>query len=228
MALSLVCQNVSLYRRRADGAERAILQGVNAILNAGQGVMVSGETGAGKSTLLHLFAGLLRPSAGRIIVNGQTVSGWNTVHRDRWRRQVGIVFQHPHLLNDLTVLENVILPMIPRGGSIERLRMFAWEAIEACGIRHLARQKVTALSGGEQQRVSIARAIVSKPVILIADEPTAHQDDEGTELIINNLVRWKRPDTIAIIAAHDPRWKRHDAFFDKHFLIENGRLKEFR
>ena len=228
MALSLVCQNVSLYRRRADGAERAILQGLNATLNAGQVIMVSGETGAGKSTLLHLFAGLLRPSEGRIIVNGQTVSGWNTVHRDRWRRQVGIVFQHPHLLSDLTVLENVILPMIPRGGSIARLRMFAWEAIEACGIRHLAGQNAAALSGGEQQRVSIARAIISRPAILIADEPTAHQDDEGTELIINNLIRWKRPDNITIIAAHDPRWERHEAFFDKHFSIENGRLKEFR
>ena len=107
MNSSLICKNVSLYCRRADGSERAILKRVNATLNAGQGIMVSGVTGAGKSTLLHLFAGLLRPSEGRIIVNGQPVSRWNTVHRDRWRRQVGIVFQQPHLLNELTVFENV-------------------------------------------------------------------------------------------------------------------------
>lgn len=225
MDSSLVCQGVSLYRRRADGAERAILKDVNAALNTGEGVMVSGETGAGKSTLLHLFAGLLRPTEGRIIVNGQAVSRWNTVHRDRWRRQVGIVFQHPHLLNELTVLENVILPMIPRGGSITRLRKFAREAIEACGVRHLAGQKAAALSGGEQQRVSIARAIVAKPAILIADEPTAHQDDEGAELIIKTFIRWKRPNTITIIAAHDPRWARHGEFADKHLLMANGRLK---
>jgi ABC-type lipoprotein export system ATPase subunit len=139
---------------------------------------------------------------------------------------VGIVFQHPHLLNELTVLENVILPMIPRGGSIARLRKSAREAIEACGIRHLAGQKTAVLSGGEQQRVSIARAIVSRPAILIADEPTAHQDDEGAELIINTFIRCKHPNTITIVAAHDPRWARDGEFADKHFLIDNGRLKE--
>ncbi len=228
MNSSLICQNVSLYRRRADGSERAILEQVNATLNAGQGVMVSGVTGAGKSTLLHLFAGLLRPTEGRILSNGQAVSRWSTAHRDRWRRQVGIVFQQPYLLNELTVLENVIFPMIPRENSIARLRESAREALQAFGICHLAKQKVLTLSGGEQQRVSIARAIVSRPAILIADEPTAHQDDEGAALIIDTFTRLKRPHTITIIAAHDPRWAQHEDFADKHFFIENGRLKELK
>ena len=190
--------------------------------------MISGKTGAGKSTLLHLLAGLLRPSQGQITANGQPVSRWNTVHRDLWRRQVGIVFQHPHLINEFTVLENVILPMIPRGTSITQLRKLAWEALDTFGISHLAKQKVLSLSGGEQQRVSIARAIVSKPAILIADEPTAHQDDEGAALIIEKFAGWKLPHTIMIVAAHDPRWAQSGKFADKHFLLEDGRLKELQ
>ena len=156
MCLSLVCQNVSLFRRQADGSERSILKHVDATLTAGEGAMISGKTGAGKSTLLHLLAGLLRPSQGQIKANGQPVSRWHTAHRDLWRRQVGIVFQHPHLINGFTVLENVILPMIPRGASITQLRKLAREALDTLGISHLAKQNVRSLSGGEQQRVSIA------------------------------------------------------------------------
>jgi len=228
MRLSLVCQNVSLFRRRADGSERAILRHVDATLNAGESAMISGKTGAGKSTLLHLLAGLLRPSQGQITANGQPVSRWNTVHRDLWRRQVGIVFQHPHLINGFTVLENVILPVIPRGASITQLRKLAWEALDTLGISHLAKQNVRTLSGGEQQRVSIARALVSRPAILIADEPTAHQDDEGAALIIEILTGLKLPHTIIIVAAHDSRWAHPEKFADKHFLLENGRLEEMQ
>ena len=228
MCLSLVCQNVSLFRRRADGSERAVLKHVDATLKAGEGAMISGKTGAGKSTLLHLLAGLLRPSQGQITANGQPVSRWNTVYRDLWRRKVGIVFQHPHLINEFTVLENVILPMIPRGTSLTQLRKLAWDALDTFGISHLAKQKVPSLSGGEQQRVSIARAIVSRPNILIADEPTAHQDDEGAALIIEKFVAWKLPHTIIIVAAHDPRWAHHGKFADKHFLLEDGCLKDLQ
>ncbi len=228
MSLSLVCQNVSLYRRRAGGSGRAILKHVDATLNAGEGAMITGKTGAGKSTLLHLLAGLRRPSQGQIIANGQPVSRWNTVHRDLWRRQVGIVFQHPHLIDEFSVLENVILPMIPRGASIAQLRNLARESLESLGISHLAKQMVSSLSGGEQQRVSIARAMVSRPDILIADEPTAHQDDEGAALVIEKFSGWKLPHTIVIVAAHDQRWFQHGNFADKHFLLEDGRLKELQ
>jgi ABC-type lipoprotein export system ATPase subunit len=228
MCSSLVCQNVSLYRRRADGSERAILKQVDATLTAGEGAVISGKTGAGKSTLLHLLAGLLRPSQGQITANGQPVSRWNTVHRDLWRRQVGIVFQHPHLMSEFTVLENVILPLIPRGTSITHLRKLAWEALDTVELSHLAKQKVLSLSGGEQQRVSIARAIVSKPAILIADEPTAHQDDEGAALIMEKFAGWKLPDTIMIVAAHDPRWAQFGKFADRHFLLEDGQLRELQ
>ena len=228
MDLSLVCQNVSLFRRRPDGSERAILTNIDATLKAGEGIMITGKTGAGKSTLLHLLAGLLRPSQGQIIANGQPISRWNTFHRDRWRRQVGIVFQHPQLINEFTVLENVILPMIPRANTISQLRKLAWEALDSFEISHLAKQKVLSLSGGEKQRVSIARAVISRPAILIADEPTAHQDDEGAALIIEKFTGWKQSYTTIIVAAHDPRWAEHKKFADKRFELETGRLKELQ
>jgi ABC-type lipoprotein export system ATPase subunit len=205
-----------------------ILKQVDATLNAGEGTMVSGKTGAGKTTFLHLLAGLLRPSEGQITANGQPISHWNTFHRDRWRRQIGIIFQQPHLINEFTVLENVILPMVPRENSILQLRKLAWEALDTFEISHLANQKVGPLSGGEKQRVSIARAIISRPAILIADEPTAHQDDQGAAMIIDKFAGWKLPDTIVIVAAHDPRWAEHGKFADKHLLLENGRLRELQ
>jgi ABC-type lipoprotein export system ATPase subunit len=226
MDLSLICENVSFCRRRPDGTERQILRNVNATLNGGQGVLISGRTGAGKSTLLHLMAALLRPSQGQIKANGQAISRWNTAHRDVWRQQVGIVFQHPYLITELTVLENVMLPLIPRGTSIKHQRRTALETLDAVGISHLAEQHVQILSGGEQQRVSIARAIVFRPAILIADEPTAHQDDDGAKLIIEKFSEWKAPQTLTIVAAHDHRWEKPGKFVDIHFHIENACLKE--
>jgi ABC-type lipoprotein export system ATPase subunit len=205
-----------------------ILKQVDATLNAGEGTMVSGKTGAGKTTFLHLLAGLLRPSEGQITANGQPISHWNTFHRDRWRRQIGIIFQQPHLISEFTVLENVMLPMVPRENSISQLRKLAWEALDTFEISHLANQKVEPLSGGEKQRVSIARAIISRPAILIADEPTAHQDDQGAAMIIDKFAGWKLPDTIVIVAAHDPRWAEHGKFVDKHLLLKNGRLRELQ
>ncbi|UCD77172.1 MAG: ATP-binding cassette domain-containing protein [Desulfobacterales bacterium] len=228
MHSTLVCQNISLLRRSWDGSQHAVLNDVNAVFKAGQVTLISGLTGAGKSTLLNILAGLLRPSQGQLLAEDQPVSRWNTAHRDRWRRKVGIVFQHPRLLNELTVLENVVLPIIPRVRSIARLRQSGYEALESLGISHLAGQPGFTLSGGEQQRVSIARAIVSQPEILVADEPTAHQDDTGTAAIIQRLSEWKRPDRITIIAAHDARLQRHSNFADRQFELKGGCLKELK
>jgi ABC-type lipoprotein export system ATPase subunit len=228
MDSALVCQDISLLRCGWEGSQRAVLKNVSAVFKAGQVAIISGPTGAGKSTLLHILAGLLRPSQGQVLADNLPVSRWNTAHRDRWRRKVGIVFQHPRLLNELTVLENVILPIIPRVSSIALLRRRGYEALESLGISHLAGQPGFALSGGEQQRVSIARAIVSQPEILIADEPTAHQDEIGAAAIIHRLTEWKRPNTITIIAAHDERLRRHSDFADRQFELRGGCLKELQ
>ena len=226
MKSALVCQDIGLWRRDLDGSQRAVLSSVNAVFDVGRISIISGVTGAGKSTLLHILAGLLRPSQGQVLADDQPISRWNTAHRDRWRKKLGIVFQQPRLLNELTVLENVMLPIIPRFSSIAGLRRRAHEALESLGISHLAVKNVYALSGGEQQRVAIARAIVSQPELLIADEPTAHQDEEGVAAIVRRLSAWKRPNTIVIIAAHDLRLMRRGDFADRRFELAGGCLKE--
>lgn len=225
MASALVCQDISLLRRGWDGSQRAVLKNVSAVFKSGQISIISGPTGAGKSTLLHILAGILRPSQGQVLADSRPVSRWNTAHRDRWRRKVGIVFQHPRLLNELTVLENVILPLIPRISSLSRLRRCGNEALQILDIGHLAGQPGFSLSGGEQQRVAIARAIVSQPEILIADEPTAHQDAAGAAAIMHCFAEWKRPETITIVAAHDARLLTHGSFADRQFELVNGWLK---
>jgi ABC-type lipoprotein export system ATPase subunit len=226
MTAGLVCQNVSFIRRRPDGSQKTILNDIHVIFFAGQTTVISGATGSGKTTLLHLLAGLMRPSEGQICADNQPISRWNTTHRDRWRQRVGIVFQHPHLLNELTVLENIMVPIVPRVNSLARLRRLAYKALDDLQISHLAGQKVFALSGGEQQRVSIARAIVSQPAILIADEPTTHQDDEGAAMILDNFTRWKAPNKTIVLAAHDSRIIQHEKFADKQYLMEDGGLKK--
>lgn len=228
MASALVCQDISLLRRGWDGSQRTVLNSINAVFSSGQVIVVSGPTGAGKSTLLHILAGLLRPTQGQMLADDLPVSRWNTAYRDRWRRKVGIVFQHPRLFNELTVIENVMLPLIPRGRSMARLRQHACEALEKLGISHLAGQTGYTLSGGEQQRVALARAIVSRPEILIADEPTAHQDETGAETIIRRFSEWKRPETITIVAAHDVRLLEYGRFADRHFELADGCLEELK
>jgi ABC-type lipoprotein export system ATPase subunit len=228
MASALVCQDISLLRRGWDGTQRPVLNSVNAVLRSGQVTVISGPTGAGKSTLLHILAGLLRPTEGQVLADDLPVSRWNTAHRDRWRRKVGIVFQHPRLFNEFTVIENVMLPLIPRSRSMALLRQRSYEALEELGISHLAGQAGYTLSGGEQQRVAIARAMVSRPEILIADEPTAHQDETGADTIIRRFSEWKRPETITIVAAHDARLLGYGRFADRHFELADGCLKELK
>ena len=225
MQSALVCQDISLWRRGWDGSQRAVLKNVSAVFKSGQISIISGLTGAGKSTLLHILAGLLRPSQGQVLADSRPVSRWNTAHRDRWRRKVGVVFQHPRLLNELTVLENVILPLVPRIRSLSRLRRCGNEALAKLGIAHLAGQPGFTLSGGEQQRVAIARAIASQPEILIADEPTAHQDAAGAAAIMRCFIACRRPATITIVAAHDARLLAYGGFADRQFELANGCLK---
>lgn len=223
MTAGLSCKDVRLMRRAVDGAERAVLDGITADFPAGRLSLIVGPTGAGKSTLLHLLAGLLRPSAGEIRADGEPVSRWITAHRDRWRRRVGILFQTPSLAPDLTVLENAMLPLIPRGGSLVDIRTRARECLGRTGAAHLAGLPAATLSGGEGQRVALARALAAEPRFLIADEPTAHQDDEGAEIVMAALIAEQDRGAAVIVAGHDHRLLGTD-FADKRHRLAAGRL----
>jgi ABC-type lipoprotein export system ATPase subunit len=202
-----------------------VLAGVNAVFLPGRVSLISGRTGTGKSTLLHTLGGLMRPSAGEVLAGDRPVSRWIGAHRDVWRRSVGMVLQHPCLMADLTVLENVLLPLVPQGLSLSQARYRGAAALESVGLSHLAGSAAGVLSGGERQRVTVARALVVRPAILLADEPTAHQDDDAAALVWDRLRACAAGGAVVIAAGHDPRFSQASADADRYHLAD-GRLRK--
>jgi len=226
MPTLLACRHLTYdYPNTAEpSAGTPLLRDIDAVFSGGQVVLVSGRSGAGKSTLLHLLAGLLRPSSGEIVADGQPVSRWLTAHRDRWRRRVGIVFQQDRLVSDLTVLENVILPLIPRSGGPRHWRTSGLAMLAQLDAGDLAPQSVATLSGGQRQRVAAARALVDAPDYIVADEPTAHQDLDNARRLGHLLRQTADRGAVVVVAAHD----RHvDEWLDvdQHLILDNGYLQ---
>jgi lipoprotein-releasing system ATP-binding protein len=227
MERGIECRRLTVARRASDGREKVVIDDLSAQFETGQMVIISGATGAGKSTLLHVLAGLLRPVQGEVVVDGEAVSRWVSSHRDRWRRRVGIVFQHDRLLGDLSAVENVVLPLIPRGGGLKECRRSALAAPSRLSVDPLADKLVRNLSGGERQRVAIARALVARPSFLFADEPTAHQDHKSAEEILKTLATAAAAGAVVVVTAHDPRILEAGATGGRFRLVQ-GRLKALR
>jgi ABC-type lipoprotein export system ATPase subunit len=223
--MRLACRRLCLYRRRPDGREQALLEDVCAEFSPGRAVLITGPNGAGKSTLLHVLAGFLRPSAGEVLADGAAMSRWRSHYRDRFRRRVGFVFQHFNLLSGLSTVENVILPLIPRGGSLAEMQTAAELALNALAISHLAAAPAAALSGGEAQRAAFARALACDPVIVLADEPTAFQDQEGVGLMAAAFRGWKAKGATVVVTGHDRCLEAEPGLIDYRYRMENGRLE---
>lgn len=225
MPTELACRDLTYgYPAKTHPSAEPLLQGIEAIFPGGQVVLISGRSGAGKSTLLHLLAGLRRPNSGEILADGQPVSRWLTAHRDRWRRRVGIIFQQDCLVSDLTVLENVMLPLIPRSGGPRHWRACAQAILARLNAGDLAPEPVSTLSGGQRQRVTAARALVDAPDYVVADEPAAHQDINNARRLGRLLRQTADGGAVVVVAAHD----RHvDEWLDvdQHLMLDNGTLK---
>ena len=225
MSAAIECQHVSLERRRQNRQTCHVLNDITVAFNGSSINLISGPTGVGKTSLLHILAGLLRPSSGQVLVDGQPVSRWTGVHRSRWRRRVGIAFQHHHLFEDLTALENVLVPLVPLCRSIRELRRLGRQALTELDLAALAGDKIQFLSGGQRQRINLARALVNRPKYIFVDEPTAHQDNASAAMIIRRLSEAKKKMTTVIIVAHDPRIEASDAI-DAHFRLVDGKLSQ--
>lgn len=202
MNSTIACRDLCVSFPMGNGKNRTILDKLNGNFQAGRINIITGPVGAGKTTLLSTLSGLSRPTSGEVIVNNQAISRWTGPHRDRWRRQAGIVFQHDHLLHDLTVLENVMLPLIPLGRTLSTCRSQSMEALEKVGILNHAASLASSLSGGERQKTSMARAIVNHPDFIFADEPFAHLDKESSRQMIDLLYHHACQNAVVIVAAH--------------------------
>jgi putative ABC transport system ATP-binding protein len=220
----LGCSNLRLVRRGPDGAERVVLLDVSAQFEANAISLITGAIGSGKTTLLHILCAILRPTAGEVYADGQPISRFATVHRDRWRREAGLALQASHFLDDLTVVENVMAPLIPRAVSLGRARDQALRELERFAILALADRSAAGLSGGERQRATLARALVGQPRFVFADEPTAHQDQVGTELIMQRLIESRDRGATVVVVSHDSRLRQAE-IADRVWELRDGVLE---
>lgn len=188
--------------KRYPGGHEA-LRGVNLELDAGELAFLTGHSGAGKSTLLKLLMLLERPTSGALLINGKNVSHLSNYRIPSYRRQLGVVFQDHQLLMDRTVFDNVALPLQVAGYSRKETGRRVRAALDSVGLLSKEKQSPLALSGGEQQRVGIARAVVHKPRILLADEPTGNLDPELSSEIMNLFQRFQNVGVTVLIATHD-------------------------
>ncbi len=172
----------------SGGSVLRVLQGADLRVDPGEAVAIVGQSGSGKSTLLHLLGALDRPSAGEILVGGETLSSQDDDQLAELRnRRIGFVFQFHHLLREFTALENVMMPMLI-GGEIPKVaRNRAMELLEAVGLTERGHHSPAELSGGEQQRVAVARALANRPDVLLADEPSGNLD-RATSLRLHDLL----------------------------------------
>jgi len=188
--------------KRYPGGHEA-LRGVNLELDTGELAFLTGHSGAGKSTLLKLLMLLERPTSGALLINGKNVSHLSNYRIPSYRRQLGVVFQDHQLLMDRTVFDNVALPLQVAGYSRKETGRRVRAALDSVGLLSKEKQSPLALSGGEQQRVGIARAVVHKPRILLADEPTGNLDPELSSEIMNLFQRFQNVGVTVLIATHD-------------------------
>jgi putative ABC transport system ATP-binding protein len=190
---------------KGEGLVRAV-DGVDLAVAPGETVAVMGPSGCGKSTLLHLLGGLERPSGGEVSVNGRRIEQLDEKALARMRRRdVGFVFQAFHLMDELTVVENVELSALLAGRSPRTARRRAEELLEQVGLTDRARFLPSALSGGQRQRVAIARALSNEPRVVLADEPTGNLDSAATLDVLRLFDRLHEAGQTLVIVTHDER-----------------------
>jgi putative ABC transport system ATP-binding protein len=207
-----------------DEVETHALAGIHFEVHKGEYLSISGPSGCGKSTLLAILGLLDTPSDGVYSLNGKSVTGLKLSERARIRnREIGFIFQAFNLIGDLTVYENVELPLTYRGMPSSERKRRVQEALERVGMSHRMKHYPSQLSGGQQQRVAVARALSGDPVILLADEPTGNLDSANGEAVMNLLKELHSAGSTICMVTHDPRYAE---FADRTIRLFDGRIVE--
>ena len=220
--LTPIIETRGLTRRFQSGPKTiTVLDDVNLSVNRGEFVAIMGKSGSGKSTLLALLAGLDRPSAGGVSIDGEAIESMSEDSLALLRRRkVGFVFQSFHLLGNFTALENVMLPVELLGQPKPRER--AAELLERVGLGGRGHHYPTQLSGGEQQRVALARAFAPDPAVLMADEPTGNLDGENGQVVLDMMLSLRRDHgTTLVLVTHDPNLAE---LSDRVIRLRDGRV----
>src|SRR5580692_4335730 len=209
---------------QTDEVETHALSGVHLEINSGEFVSIEGPSGCGKSTLLSILGLLDSPSEGNYWIHADAVANLSSSDRTRIRnREIGFIFQAFNLIGDLTVYENVELPLTYRSMMASERKKRVREVLERVGMAHRAKHYPGQLSGGQQQRVAVARALVGEPSILLADEPTGNLDSANGEAVIEILRNLHRNGATICMVTHDPRYSQ---YADRTVRIFDGKIVE--
>lgn len=220
----LVIKNISMNYDETPNIVHA-LSNVNLILNKNELTIIEGPSGSGKTTLLNIIGGLLKPSSGKILVNNKNIIEMNDNEKAYYRNKViGFVFQSFYLEPNFTVYDNVEVPLIIAGIPKNERRKMILSTLDSVGLLDKEKMIASKLSGGEKQRVSIARAIVNNPEIILADEPTGNLDSKNGDMIMSLLKRISKEDKIVIVITHND--EQAIKYGDKIYRLNDGEINE--
>ena len=223
--MSALVETIEVVKRYQDGDRRSTaVDRVSIAVHAGELVALRGPSGSGKTTLLGIMGGMVAPTAGEVRIEGESIVHLRDRHRTELRRaKIGFVFQELALVPDMTLEENVLLPLVPTGGASQAEKARAMSLLERFGLAGRIGARANRLSGGERQRGSIVRALVRDPKLLLLDEPTAHLDAANAAEVIAVLAALRDEGRAIVCATHDPRLAE-DGRVDRSVVMADGRV----
>ena len=219
-------QGIDLCKSFRQGPEvLEVLAGASLYIAPGERLAIVGASGSGKTTLLQILGGLDKPSSGQVLVAGRDIHQMGERERGQLRnRSLGFVYQFHHLLPEFSALENVAMPLLVRRTPVAEARRRAREILERVGLGQRLTHRPHQLSGGERQRAAVARALVTQPAVVLADEPTGNLDGANAEQVFALMLELNRErQTSLVVVTHDPRLA---ARMDRILTIEHGVLRE--
>ncbi|WP_457568788.1 ABC transporter ATP-binding protein [Desulfurobacterium sp.] len=208
-----------IYKTESDTVEA--LKGINLVLNKGEFALIMGASGSGKSTLLHVLGTLDRPTSGKVFYKGKDLFSMSEKELALFRnKHLGFVFQFHYLIMEFTLVENVMAPLLIAGIDVDEAREKAVDMLKKVGLGHRLTHKPFEISGGEQQRTAIARALVNSPELVLADEPTGNLDSKTSESVLSLMAELNREtETTFFIATHN---RELEKFADRIYFIKDG------